>query len=125
MRGNKSRKTGGFSLLEVLIALVLSGAVLTILASSFIQSAFTQQKIGGRITAAILGAGKLAELEQGSELSLSGDFLAPYENYNWYAGEETAPDESIILNVGVEWKDGASDKNVHQCVIRGFRPAKK
>jgi prepilin-type N-terminal cleavage/methylation domain-containing protein len=125
MRGNSPGKTGGFSLLEVLIALVLAGTVLTILASSFIQSAFTQQKIGGRITAAIIGAGKLAELEQGSELSLSGDFLPPYQDYNWFASEETAPDESIILTLIVEWKDGGSGKNVHQIFLKGFRPAKK
>lgn len=125
MSGNSPRKTGGFSLLEVLIAIVLSGTVLTILASSFIQSAFTQQKISGRVTAVILGVGKLAELEQGSELTLSGDFLPPYQNYNWYAEEETAPDESIILTVVVEWRDSRSAKNAHRFVVRGFRPAKK
>lgn len=122
---NNPGKTGGFSLVEVLIALVLAGTVLSILASSFMQSAFTQQKIAGRVSAAIIGAGKLAELEQGSELSLSGDFLPPYQNYYWFASEETAPDDSVIITLTVEWKDGGSKNNVHQIFFKGFRPPKK
>jgi prepilin-type N-terminal cleavage/methylation domain-containing protein len=118
-------KNGGFSLLEVLVALTLAGTVLGILASSFIQSAFTQQKIAGRVTAAIIGAGKLAELEQGSELASSGDFLPPYQNYNWFAAEETAPDDTVIITLIVEWRDGGSNKNVHQIFFQGFRPPKK
>lgn len=122
---NNSGKTGGFSLLEVLIALMLAGTVLTILATSFTQSAFTQQKISGRVIAAIIGAGKLAELEQGSELSLSGDFAEPYKNYNWFCAEETAPDDSVILTLIVEWRDGGAKNNVHQIFLKGFRPSKK
>lgn len=125
MRRNNPGKTGGFSLLEVLVALMLAGTVLGILASSFMQSAFTQQKIAGRVSTAIIGAGKLAELEQGSELSLSGDIVAPYQNYKWFASEETGPDDSVIITLILEWRDGGSKNNVHQISFQGFRPPKK
>jgi prepilin-type N-terminal cleavage/methylation domain-containing protein len=123
MRKNKPSKIGGFTLLEVLVALSLAGAGLAVLAESFIQSAFTQQKIGGRVAAMVIGSGKLADLERGSELALSGDFSKPYDNYTWSATEEIAPDESVIITLTVEWKEGGRS-DVHKISFKGFREPK-
>ncbi len=113
-------KIFGFTLLEVLVALSLAGTIIAVLAQSFMQSAFTQQKIGGRVAAMVVGAGKLAELERGAELALSGNFEEPYENYKWYASEDTAPDESVIITLTVEWKESGTT-NVHKTSFKGFR----
>jgi len=125
MRKNKPGKTSGFSLIEVLVAITLSGTILAVLVSSFMQSAFTQQKIAGRLVATIIGAGKLAELEQGSEMGLSGNFLAPYQDYQWYATEENASDDSVMISLTVEWKEGGISTNVHQMSFKSFRLPKK
>ena len=125
MLRNKSGGTGGFTLIEVVLTLTLSGTVLAILASSYMQSAYTQQKIAGRVSAAILGSGKLAELEKGSELALSGDFYAPYDNYHWFATEEKSRDESVTIFLTVEWTEGGIKTNVHRMSFKGFRPPSK
>lgn len=97
---------------------------MSVLVVSFTQSAFTQQKIGGKVTALIIGNGKLAELERGNELALSGDFPEPYRNYTWSATEETADDESVLITLTVEWKEGRNISNVHQLTFKGFREPK-
>ncbi len=119
----KLSKITGFTLLEVLVALSLAGAGLAVLTESFMQSAFTQQKIAGRVAAMVLGSGKLVELERGNELALSGDFSKPYDNYIWSATEELAPDESVIITLTVAWKEGGRT-DVHKISFKGFREPK-
>jgi prepilin-type N-terminal cleavage/methylation domain-containing protein len=115
MRKNNSP---GYSLIEVLIALSLTGVVTAVLTTSFRQVIHTQQLLAGRVAALAIGQGKLAELENGSEPGSSGDFSEPYKKYSWYAKEETAEDEIKIISLTVEWKEGFTK---HQVSFKGYR----
>lgn len=112
------KKSDGFTLIEVLLALALMSLIIAVLTSSFMQIIHTQEMLNGRITAAVLGAGKLAELEQGSEMGNSGTFLEPYQKYRWLSREETLENGSRTIILTVEW-DGVN-RHKHQKVFQGF-----
>ena len=122
MSRNKLNKATGFTLLEVILALALAGIIIAVLATSFQQSTTTQRQLAGRVTAAVLGQGKLAELEHGSEAALSGDFLPPYQNYKWSAQEETVGEEMVLITLTLEWRDAYAA--LHQKVFKGYRRKK-
>lgn len=106
MGKNKLLQMSGFTLFEVLIALSLAGLVIGVLAESFNHSRFMQQHLEGRITALVLGEGKLAELAQDSEPASSGEFARPYNDFKWVAQEESAENGTKVIKLMVEWHRG-------------------
>lgn len=93
-------------MLEVLLAITLTGLAVAALTGSFLQATHTQKQLNGRVIAHILGAGKLAELTGGSELASSGVFPEPYQRYQWTAREEKTGNGMIAVSVTVEWSKG-------------------
>ncbi|NLW46391.1 MAG: type II secretion system protein [Firmicutes bacterium] len=93
----------GLTLLEVILALALTGISAAVLGASFIQGTHTREQLNGRVTAQIIGAGKLAELIAGSELANSGTFPEPYHKFNWTAREETEENGIHVIRLTVEW----------------------
>lgn len=106
MRRNRLVSQSGFSLLEVLLAITLTGLAAAALTGSFLQTTYTQKQLNGRVIAHILGAGKLAELTGGSELAGSGVFSEPYQQYQWWAREEKTGNGMIAVFLTVEWSKG-------------------
>jgi len=118
MSGN-SHSESGFSLLEVLLALMLAGLATAVLAFSYQQAAHLQKSIEGRIVASVLGNSKLAELQEGSEPLDSGSFPAPYQRYRWVAREETDENGRDLIVLTVQWGDG--NHTAYQKVFQAYR----
>jgi prepilin-type N-terminal cleavage/methylation domain-containing protein len=119
MKKNKYPRDAGFTLLEVLIAITITGLLITVFTGSFVQIVQSQSLLKDRMTAVIIGQGKLAELVYGSESGLSGDYGEPYQRYQWIAAEESLPDGSKKIDLTVKWRD--SRGFFHQTVLGGFR----
>lgn len=96
----------GFTLLEVLVALALSGIMLAVLAGSYLESSRAQQIIAGRAAGLMLARSKMAELIGGSEKASSGEFEPPYRGYRWQSREEKSDAGAVALIITVEWRDG-------------------
>lgn len=105
MNGN-NRGESGFSLLEVLLALILAGTTTAVLAFSYQQAVHLQKSVEGRVTAAVLGGSKLAELQEGSEPLDAGVFPVPYQRYRWAAREEADGNGRELIVLTVQWGDG-------------------
>jgi hypothetical protein len=101
------------------VAITLAGLVTASIAGLFAQSAFTQNNVNQRVTALIIGAGKLAEIEYKSEQGSYGNFPVPYENFNWYVYEETGDNDVKTLILTVEWKEGNSDQS-RQVILKDY-----
>lgn len=87
------------------MALTLAGVLFASISGFFRQTIYNQKQLNAKVTAMVLGQGKLAELICGGEPGMSGDFPAPYQQYHWSAAEETtAGGDTITLTV--EWRDG-------------------
>ncbi len=106
MSQNKLKSQAGMTLLEVVLALALTGVSATVLVASFMQATHTRDQLNGRVTAQILGAGKLAELTGGSELGNSGTFPEPYQKFKWIAREEKTEIGLHVVWITVEWRRG-------------------
>ncbi len=106
------------ALLEVVLTLALTCVSATVLVASFKQTVYTREQLSGRVTAQILGAGKLAELIGGSEMSSSGAFSEPYQKFRWTAREEEMEAGIIAVFLTVEWSRG---NELSQKTFRGYR----
>jgi type II secretion system protein I len=119
MGKNKITTTTGFTLLEVLIAITITGVVIGVLSTALIQTNSAQHLLEERLTANIIGQGKMAELICGSEPGLSGDFAKPFQKYKWIASEESVKDGSKKITLTVEWRDYRAFP--HQASFLGYR----
>lgn len=106
------------TLLEVVLTLALTSVSAEVLVASFMQTTYTRERLNGRVIAQILGAGKLAELIGGSELSNSGVFSEPYQKFGWKAREETTEAGITVIFLTVEWSRG---NDLSQKTLRGYR----
>lgn len=122
MPAKKSKNESGFTLLEVVAVLALTGVVAAVIVNSFLQSTYTQHHLAGRYTAAVLGEGKLNELLNDAELSTSGTFPKPYERFAWSCESETLDNGMTAVVVTVKWS-GRDGKN-RQKVFKGTSFAK-
>ncbi len=118
MKGNRPQGTAGFTLMEVLVAITVTGLMVSVFTAAFLHLTRVQQNLSGRITALIIGEGKLAELEQGSELYSSDEFPEPYRNFKWQATEESISSGKLIT-LTVEWRD--KDAVTRRTVLTGYR----
>jgi prepilin-type N-terminal cleavage/methylation domain-containing protein len=112
----------GMTLLEVSLALALTGIAATVLCASFMHGTHTREQLNGRVTAQILGGGKLAELIAGSELANSGTFPEPYHKFNWTVSEETEEKGIHVIRLTVEW---SRNKTLSQKTLVGYREPKE
>jgi Tfp pilus assembly protein PilV len=110
------KNQSGVSLLETIAAVALAGLVIGVLAQVFVQSAYTQKQLGGRVTAVVLGTGKLNELARQAETAASGAFPAPYQQYRWSSQTETLAGGLEKRELVVEWSgsNGVSRKKTLQ-----------
>jgi prepilin-type N-terminal cleavage/methylation domain-containing protein len=116
----KVKRNQGFTLIEVVVAVTLAGLVTVSMAKLFAQAAFTQHNANGKVTALIIGAGKLAELEYNCEPASSGDFPAPYKRFSWIVYEESGENDVKTLILTVQWKEGPYDEP-RQVVLKEYR----
>lgn len=119
MKNVKRYGESGFSLLEVLIGVVVTGVATAVIAFSFQQMTTLQKQLDGRVTAAILGAGKLAELETGSQVVSFGQFDVPYSGYRWSAREVQDGTGQIPEIILVVERDGANG-HTYQKEFKGY-----
>jgi prepilin-type N-terminal cleavage/methylation domain-containing protein len=118
---NRVKTRAGFTLLETVAAVSLAGVVIAILVQVFVQSIYTQKQLAGRVTAVILGAGKLNELVRQAETAAFGVFPVPYQHYRWECRTERQAGGLEKLELVVEWseKDGLLRKKT----LQYYRPA--
>jgi type II secretion system protein I len=119
MKKNKDLQETGFTLLEVLIAITITGLLIAVFTSAFVQITQNQSLLKERMTAVMIGRGKLAELIYGSEIGLSGDFAEPYQRYQWIATEESLSDGYQKIDFIVKWRDDRGFS--HQTILVGYR----
>ena len=103
--GGTGLNPDGFTLFEVIVALMVLTLAISALLGSFRQLVYTEEQLRGRVTALIIGRGKLAELEQGSEKGSSGVFAVPYSRFSWSCREETAADGGSRLILTLKWRN--------------------
>ena len=113
------RPDQGFTLIEVMAALCLTGIAAIAIIGCFHQIAFTQAQLNGRVTAAIVGEGKLEEILAGDEAGVSGLFLPPHAGFSWFSREETMDDGAIMVTVTVEWREG--NVPLQKLSLQGYR----
>jgi prepilin-type N-terminal cleavage/methylation domain-containing protein len=100
---DRHKEQSGFTLLETVAAVALAGLVIGILAQVLLQSTYTQKQLAGRVAAAVLGTGKLAELARGAESATSGVFPEPHRQYRWSCHTEKLGNGLEQLELEVEW----------------------
>lgn len=116
----KVKRDQGFTLIEVVVAITLAGLVTVSIAGLFAQAAFTQQYTNRRVTASIIGAGKLAEVECNSEQASSGTFPKPYDDFSWSVYEEPGENDVKTLILTVQWKE-AKYATPRQLILKDYR----
>jgi len=98
----ESGSQAGFTLIEVLAALLISAVALTYLLQSETASVRMASRTQELRQATILGSAKLQELIAGVETADSGDFEAR-EGWSWEAGRESFEGgfgtERVVLTV--------------------------
>ena len=123
-----SRRDGGFTLLEVMVAMSIIAIALTAVLSSQSQSVSLASEAKFSTTAALLAQNKMAETEWGNRLDLSsdsGDFGDDFPDYNW---EVTVEDVSMDLpeNVSNHLKEmkvtiSWGEEGVYQYQLKAYR----
>jgi general secretion pathway protein I len=111
------RRPGGFTLLEIMVALAIIGTVLIALLSLGNRSLAVNDRLQRTTRATLLAQQKMAESENQarhagvSQLSAEqGTFAEPFTEYRWQRTITTTPLPSVkMVTVTVLW--GASERN--------------
>lgn len=101
------RREGGFTLVEVLVAMVVTVAALTILAQGFAEGGRASAASQKATRAAILAGEILAELETGelaADASASGKFDEE-PDYSWVVKSDEDEPGLRLLTVTVSWTE--------------------
>lgn len=113
-RGNSlpNGKVSGFTLLEVMIALVVVATVLVVLIGLGTRSVSTHERLQKTTQAILLAQKKLSELEtelQGTGVGFSnekGHFEQPFELFTWETVFSATPVEGVKqVDITVAWGD--------------------
>lgn len=96
--------TGGFTLLEVLVAIAILAISLTTIYGSQARSLVLASEAQFRITASFLAGMKLAELESGTGglVNDDGEFGDEFPGYSWKTSVENASLQDIKEFSGIE-----------------------
>ncbi len=110
----------GFTLLEVMLAVVIVGTVFVACLTLVNQSIHSQNRVENITTATMLARHIISELgENTANLEETGNYEEPYSQYSWEVEYLPTPlDEVLQIRVSVRW--GTSERN-EEVVIDSFR----
>lgn len=104
----RAKRTGGMTLVEVLVAMVVLGVGLTAVMEGFASCSRATGMIGYETAARTAAAAMLAEVRENPELMVSGDAgtLAPeYPNLRWKRTLRESGEEGVLaVEIRVEWR---------------------
>lgn len=106
------RRPAGFTLVEVLVALVVTVAALTLLAQGFTIGARTSTVAQNETRAALLAQRVLADFETG-ELSLNQSQSLTFEDEEGFSCEtlsETYAEGVTLLTVRIRWEERGQER---------------
>jgi prepilin-type N-terminal cleavage/methylation domain-containing protein len=115
MNGRRTRR-GGFTLLEVLVALVLMGIVLPITMRGATLAMRAASTARHQTEAATLGDAKLTEMvAQGDWQSgnTQGDFSPDFPQYQWQLQSAQRDLDVTELQLTVTWKERGVDRSIN------------
>lgn len=117
------RKTGGFTLLEVMIAMAILAIALVVVFQSQSQSISMASESRFITTASLLAQSKMAEMEAvapGNLGSESGDFGDDYPGYSWRATVDSTQMDTIKkIDVAVT-NERMSSNNTYTIILYRF-----
>jgi prepilin-type N-terminal cleavage/methylation domain-containing protein len=115
MNGRRTRR-GGFTLIEVLVALVLMGIVLPITMRGATLAMRAASTARHQTEAATLGDAKLTEMvAQGDWQSgnTQGDFSPDFPQYQWQLQSAQRDLDVTELQLTVTWKERGLDRSIN------------
>lgn len=105
---------GGFTLIEVLVALVVVTAGLTIIAQGFLTGGRASVASQNETVAAMLAESKMAEVEAGivsTQSSASGTFEPERPDFSWSLEPETTTTTGLAkITLTVTWKERSEER---------------
>lgn len=107
--------TGGFTLLEVMIALLIIATSFVVLLHSRNQSIVAAEYARRATVATLLASEKMGEMEHGDISSAGGDTggFEEYPGFSWHSTvSETAYEQMKEVRVEVAWGDGIGRRSV-------------
>jgi prepilin-type N-terminal cleavage/methylation domain-containing protein len=122
MRKNRAR---GFTLIEVLVALVITVSALVLLAQGFAVGGSASSSAQKTTRAVMLASKVMAQYETG-ELGLSasgqGDFKPDYPGFTWKSDMATSTNNLTQVTVTVAWTQGQSEQSYALVRLMRERP---
>ncbi|MDD5434104.1 MAG: type II secretion system minor pseudopilin GspI [Nitrospira sp.] len=110
-----SSLTDGFTLLEVMIALLIIATSFVVLLHSRNQSILAADYARRMTIATLLASEKMGEMEQGG-VSSSGDNSGGFEDYPGFSWQSTVSDTAYEhmkeVKVEISWGDGAGRRSI-------------
>jgi prepilin-type N-terminal cleavage/methylation domain-containing protein len=120
------RRNAGFTLTEVLVALVITATALVIIAQGFSAGAQASTSSQRLTRAVMLAEGKMTEFETG-EIALSsapsGDFKPDYPDFSWSSTIESGSFGSYHVTVTVTWSERGEPQTYSLARVLTERPA--
>jgi len=110
-----SRSEGGFTLLEVMIALAIVSITMVTLLGLANRSIDLQGRLQKVTRATLLAQGRMAEVERGTlaDGASSGIFSEPDEEFRWQLAYEETPLAAVrMVTVKVLWGDEGANEYV-------------
>ncbi len=96
----------GFSLIEVLVALVILGVGVTILVAGFVQINDNYENINIKTYISNWSESKLNEIISGIDYNYHGNFEYRERRYRWWVEEDYLDNDLLKLILKVEWEEG-------------------
>ncbi len=110
------KKNNGFTLLEVMVALLIIATSFVVLLHSRNQSVIAADYARRMTIATLLASEKMGELEQGGIHETgedAGNFDEDYPEFSWrIAVSDTAYEHIREVKVSVSWGEGKSQRNI-------------
>jgi general secretion pathway protein I len=114
--GGRPRRRGGFTLVEVMVAIAILAVGITAALRAVSTSTHASALARDRMTAAMLAQQAMNELIQNGNVTEgtdSGDFGTQFNGYHWESDVEDSSDYSGLyqINVVVSWPNGTSNES--------------
>ncbi|MFW5995665.1 MAG: type IV pilus modification PilV family protein [Halanaerobiaceae bacterium] len=112
--------SGGFTLIEVLVAVIILSIAFTILAEGFSLVIDTYTRSRNYNFAVRLAEDRLEEIAGGRDISNRGDERDDGQVFYWSVEEQSFPDRENLykLSITVEWNSGQSSYSAERLIFR-------